>query len=423
MISRRKLRREALRLLRQATSAPRLLTEFLFATWWHDRISRPRQVRTQGDVPQSAKIAIYLIYPRHGLLDTHVESLRYILSRGYSPVTVCNVFLSQKDRKRLAGLSYRIIERENVGYDFGGYREGVLSIAGDLPALERLVLLNDSCWFPLPGSQDWLSLAESAGLDYVGAASNYGIDAPEIDRFRELDWRYDSTRHSFHYCSFALSLSSRIARDPKFLRFWRRYRLSNQKSRTVRRGEIGLTQWAIRQGYSHGSAFTIDRLDHDLDALDSDRLKEIVNDLVIPEHVILNDKIEELIGEANTKGVDRRTLEKIILTAVASQGMAYSIPQYLIDRQAYSFLKKSPIRLDPRASRKTFEIIDRLGDAGWAMKLEAEAMFKEGVSRDRVRPDQNHPARLVEFEDERPKSATEAATSSVPHRSCINIAV
>ncbi len=57
--------------------------------------------------------------------------------------------------------------------------------------------------------------------------------------------------------------------------------------------------------------------------------------------------------------------------------MAYSIPQYLIDHQGYSFLKKSPIRLDPRASRKTFEIIDRLGDAGENMKLEAEAMLKE----------------------------------------------
>ncbi len=46
------------------------------------------------------------------------------------------------------------------------------------------MLLNDSCWFPLPGSKDWLTLAETSGLDYFGAASNYGIDAPEIDRFR-----------------------------------------------------------------------------------------------------------------------------------------------------------------------------------------------------------------------------------------------
>jgi hypothetical protein len=378
----RKLKREIGRVLRQIAGFSAMAGEYLLATRRHDRTLRPAQVRTIGCVPRTDKAAIYVVFPRHGVQASHAESLRYIASRGYSPVTVSNLALDPADRAALARQSSLLIERANFGYDFGAYREGVLSLEKELPTLRRLVLLNDSCWFPLPGSRDWLTLAEGSGLDYVGAASNYAIDPPDVARFESLEWRQDRTRRSFHYCSFALSMSAALISDPDFLRFWRGFHLSDVKSRTVRRGEIGLTQWAIRRGHRHGSVFEIDGIDGDLARLDHAALRHHAGRIIIPEHSVLRDTIAAFLADDAAGAVPRRTLEKLFLMAVARQGMAYTIPAYLHEAAGYPFLKKSPVWLDPVARQKTIQFVEGFGADGAGMVAEIEAIARDRGLRD-----------------------------------------
>lgn len=373
----RRLKREFNRVLRQIAAFPSMTGEYLLATRRHDRLLRPAQVRTIGGVPRTDKAAVYVVFPRHGVQASHCESLRYIASRGYSPVTVSNLPLEPADRAALAELSSLLIERSNFGYDFGGYREGVLSLEAELPTLRRLVLLNDSCWFPLPGSRDWLTLAEESGFDHAGAASNYAIDPPDVARFESLDWRQDRTRRSFHYCSFALSMSAALISDPDFLRFWRDFRLSDAKSRTVRRGEIGLTQWAIRRGHRHGSVFDIDGLDRAIARLDDAALRRHVGQVIIPEHPPLRDMIAAVLADDAARGVPRATLEKLFLMAVARQGMAYTIPAYLYETAGYPFLKKSPVWLDPVARQKTIRFVEGLGADGAGMLAEIAVIVRD----------------------------------------------
>ncbi|WP_210321179.1 rhamnan synthesis F family protein [Aquibium microcysteis] len=377
MPDRRKLRREFDRVRRQLAAIPAVAEEYLLATRRHDRDLRPLQLRTAGAVPRRDKAAVFVIFPRHGVQSSHLQSLRYIASRGYSPVTVSNLPLEAADRNALAELSTLLIERSNFGYDFGAYREGVLSLADDLPRLRRLVLLNDSCWFPLPGSRDWLTLAEESGFDYAGAASNYAIDPPDVARFESLSWSQDRTRRSFHYCSFAISLSAALIADPAFLRFWRGFRLSDVKSRTVRRGEIGLTQWAIRRGHRHGSIFDVDHLDRDLARLDDAALRRHVGQVIIPEHTVLRDMFATILADDAAGMVPRRTLEKLFLMAVARQGMAYTIPGYLHETAGYPFLKKSPVWLDPVAREQTIRFVEGLGAEASGMLAEIAAIVRD----------------------------------------------
>lgn len=374
---RRKLRREFDRVLRQIAAVPALAGEYFLATRRHDREMRPAQIRSAGGVPRTDKAAVYVLYPRHGVRPGHLDSLRYLVSRGYSPVTISNLPLAPADRDALAELSSLVVERANFGYDFGAYREGVLSLADDLPRLRRLVLVNDSCWFPLPGSRDWLTLAEDSGFDYAGAASNYAIDPPDVARFESLAWSQDRTGRSFHYCSFALSLSSALISDPDFLRFWRGFRLSDVKSRTVRRGEIGLTQWAIRRSHRHGSVFDVDHLDRDLARLDHETLRRHVGRIIIPEHTVLRDMVAAVLADDAAGTVPRRTLEKLFLMAVARQGMAYTIPAYLHETAGYPFLKKSPVWLDPVARQKTIRFVEGLGTDGAGMLAEIGAIVRD----------------------------------------------
>ena len=158
-----------------------------------------------------------------------MDTLRHIAENGYAAVVVSNQPLAKADRDKVLGLCADYIERPNFGYDFGAYRDGVLSIHERLASLKRLVLINDSAWYPLPGKRNWIQEAEEMGHDLVGAVSHYGTPRADPEHFMDIDWRYSSTHKNFHYASFALSFGPRLLRDAQFYRFWRKLRMDNDK--------------------------------------------------------------------------------------------------------------------------------------------------------------------------------------------------
>ena len=91
------------------------------------------------------KVAIYLIFPTSGVQESHLSAIEYIASSGYSPLVVSNLFLGDSDRQEVRSRCWQLIERPNYGFDFGGYRDGVLQLASSLHELTRLVIVNDSC--------------------------------------------------------------------------------------------------------------------------------------------------------------------------------------------------------------------------------------------------------------------------------------
>lgn len=301
---------------------------------------------------------MYLIFPQDGVLASHVTALRYLMQKGYAPVVVSNIPLSGSDSDTIRNLSWMFIERPNFGYDFGGYRDGILKVLELSEHLERLVLLNDSAWFPLPGSKDWLDQAEALQKDFVGAASNYGHPRVDPESFQNIQWSYSTEHKNFHYCSYALMFSGRLLKDAAFARFWKRFPLTNNKKVTVRRGEIGLSQWIMSNGYSHGSTLELTDLDRELSELSAGELRDAVEQLVIPEHPRL------LILKARllAKNASAKEYRDFILTAVALQGVSYTLASLMHRRKGFAFLKKSPCWLNEEGSDLTLKFAASLGD-------------------------------------------------------------
>lgn len=362
-----KVRREFLRLWGQLHDLPVDIKNYWFATRTYDQTFADQIKRFDGALPPGPRIAILVIYPATGLTASHLRTLDYLHERNYAPLVVSNLPLSEKERGELRKNCWIWLERPNFGYDFGGYRDGVLTIADRLTGLERLVLLNDSIWFPLPGARDWLSDADALGTDLAGASAHFGVPRPEIEDFRSIDWTYAPNRRNFHYGSFALLFRSPILRDPGFLTYWRRLRLADKKKQTVRRGEMGLTQWVISHGYTHGATLDITTLDQDLQSLDSEQLLHIARNLVIPELPRLLAIVKQVTSEANPR---REDLVKLILLAVARQGASYALAAYSIPFRGFPFLKKSPVWLSEESAAITLKI---LGGIEGAESLTEEA--------------------------------------------------
>ncbi len=364
-----KIKRELGRVLWQTGRTTPVLSSYLFGAIYYDLFKSHKVEKVDGKVALGTKVAIYLIFPGSGLSATHLQSLKYLNSKGYSPIVVSNLPLSEGDKDALREHCWIYLQRPNYGYDFGGYREGMRFLGSRAAQLERLLIVNDSTWFPVPNSGDWISEAENLGVDYAAAASNYGIVRPEIADFQTAIWDYRTTHPNFHYCSFALMFSQRILEHPGFQRFWRWFPMTNNKTRTVRRGEIGLSQWIIRRGFTHRATGEVISLDKELAALSDSRLHRLVENLIIPEEKRLSEIKKKLLS---FESLSRADMIGLVLTTVARQGSSYALAEFAIRDRGFSFLKKSPVWLDEDASDVTIRLAqDFPGPEGTAILNEA----------------------------------------------------
>lgn len=352
-----KVRREIFRPIHQLLNLPNNLFTYLFGALYFDYFKKIQKFN--GVYPLGEKSAVFVIFSKsHEVRASHLRTLTELNENGYSVVVVSNSPLNAGDIQRLQGRSSQVILRPNFGYDFGAYRQGILFLFEQKNKFSRLLLLNDSCWFPTLHGINWIRNAENKQLDLVGVTSNYGIDRKwGTNWLRNSPWEYSSNHKNFHYCSFALLFSTSILLDPSFLRFWKRFPLTNKKSKVVRRGEIGLTRLIIKAGFSHGETFKISNLPDRLKKMEYRHLLLVFSNLIIPED-------KDLQNEYTTASVnatfDRSFVEKFILRSVARQGAAYGLAYLMNAFEETPFLKKSPFFMNPTSRASSIKCLEIL---------------------------------------------------------------
>lgn len=345
-----------------ARRAPgRLLNQWL-GTLWYDLWLKRKSRMSRGFLADSECCAVYVLYPRLGLQTSHLDSLAYLVRKGFAPLVVSNLPLTPEERERLLPLCWNLLERPNYGYDFGAYRDGVMLALEAVPKMRQLLLANDSAWFPVPTDSDWLAQADGLDVDLAGAASNDGWADYLSDASRKRPWAFDPLAPRLHYCSFALLLGPRILKNPDFRQFWRNLKLTSDKELTIHRGEVGLSRWIIDRGYSHAATLDLARFDQDLDQMDTARLYDLARHLIIPEDVELRKEQQSLI-EKSVQWTDPVALRQFILWASAATGPAYALPYWSLQTRRFGFLKKSPMWLSEPTARITLSLIESHGDA------------------------------------------------------------
>jgi hypothetical protein len=357
-----KVKREVARAYAQLLAGPSFLVQFFAATPYHDRFLAPKRRMTSGRLARGDRVAIYLIFPKSGVLRSHLRALNYLVASGYAPLVVSNCPLAAADLEKLAPVSWTIMERQNFGYDFGGYRDAVLFLDAQVADLTRLALFNDSTWFPLPGAMDWLAEAEALGVAYAAASWSGAIDRPAPKDFTRIEWHPDKQRRNFHYASFALCLSQTILQDPDFLRFWQKFRLTQDKSRTVRRGEIGLTKWVLEKGFSHGSTTELANLGDLLHEMPDVSLLQLFRQVSVLDDAEMTSQKRKLLAALERGQTDRNLVEKLILMITARRGAVYALADYLIRERRFAFLKKSLASLADGGAAQISALASDFGD-------------------------------------------------------------
>jgi hypothetical protein len=263
-----KVRRELHRLGQQLRAAAELFYE-PFLRWRHDR-ERARHLKvTPGNLPASGKVAVYLIFQPRGLAESSLMTCQHLASGGYAPLVVSNAALSESDRSRLQAVSWKVVERPNFGYDFGGYRDGVWLLQQWSVQPESLILMNDSIWFPALEGDQTIATMEAMPSDFKGVLTLGTGEGAVLRRGREP-----------FLGSFFLMFSAKALASNAFAEFWQRYRNTSNKYKTIRRGERRLSYVMRDAGFEGASLFDRTQFDQWIRNLDVAGLRHLVDELV-----------------------------------------------------------------------------------------------------------------------------------------------
>ena len=354
-----KLKREIRRLGRQC--------RYDLPAWFMDRWAYTKYLYfssyitqfTDGKLLPTDKVVIFLVFPQHGIQHSHIRMLQYFVENGFSPLVVSNLPLSESDLKMLSPVAWKIIQRENFGYDFGGYREGILYLKNRLSSIDELVLANDSVWYPLGEGQDFLDQARNSGKHFFGTVSCHGSkNRVYLEEFYDVDWQWDNNGKQYHVASFLLWLHSDLFRDSRFLKFWKKIRVTSDKHKTVRRGEIGLTKFVHKHGFSSGTAIDLAKFDEAIQALNNDELKDVLASIA-PD--LADEKMEiiaDQIGKFNQEESWRLEAQKIILAIATRHHVAYFSSLLLLKHLDANFLKKALFPKTKESAEKIYQLLD-----------------------------------------------------------------
>lgn len=328
-----KVRRELQRLTQQLRALP----EFFYEPplrWWHDRTRAHRLKISDGQIGSRDKVAVYLVYQPAGLAASSLDTCNHLTNNGYAPLVVSNAPLSDRDRQRLQSVCWRVVERPNFGYDFGGYRDGIwlLDHWGEKP--ESLILLNDSIWFPALEGDQTIAKMESIAADFRGILKLGTGEGAVLRRGREP-----------FLGSFFLMFSAKALRSEAFSLFWRQYLNTSNKYKTIRRGERRLSYVMRDAGFEGASLFDRTQFDQWLNELDVSTLRRMLDEVVTldPSLASMLEAMASAHDAADTEAqaAMRQAMLDAIHAATRKSNIFSSAPVSMLRDFGLPFLKKA----------------------------------------------------------------------------------
>jgi hypothetical protein len=323
-----KLRREVARIAGQVS---RFVAHTLYdppRQVLYDLTAKARVHVRMGNRPCSARVAVFVLYQPSGLAKSTLFTLEHLLQKGWSPIVVSNAPLSKGDWAELVSRSSVVIERPNVGYDFGAYREGIRYLNGVKASLDKLILMNDSTWFPLREDDDTLEKMERSGADLVGHI--FKTEDAE-DRGRD------------HLESHLLMFGTTAIRHEAFGRFWSKYVMSNSRVTTIRNGEKGLSKAFVSTGLKIKGLLTRDSLIALLEGLDDTKFADSVRNVVHHQEDTRRD-VGAMIENMPNDRSDRRQFIEWVSKVLSSSRQFLISTTFIAPAMKYgglSFVKKA----------------------------------------------------------------------------------
>ena len=142
----------------------------------------------------------------------------------------------------LKKITNKIIIKENVGYDFGSWREGLLFIRKNYKNLpNEIILCNDSCYISKDLFKDSISkMRKKRNIDFWGITTNYTL-------FK-------------HIQSYFIAINSEPLKDKRLWDLFYKWGGEDSKVNYIINNEIGLSKFLLKQKYIMNSLIKLNIL-------------------------------------------------------------------------------------------------------------------------------------------------------------------
>ncbi|MFK4966689.1 rhamnan synthesis F family protein [Lactococcus garvieae] len=219
------------------------------------------------------RLLLYVHYNKYNQISDHVlYQLRQMKPLFEKVVFISNSQFSIEGQAKLTGLIDDFIQRENKGFDFGAWRDGMAHIGFEqLKEYDSVTIMNDTCFGPLYDMAPYYAKYEAREVDIWGITNHRAYQESKNHGFAE------------HIQSYYKVFSHKVISSEVFQNFWKNIEDFENVQDVIDHYEIRSTTVFIEAGFEYETIL-------DTRELDDSRLLHPDFSYYAPE-VILQEKV------------------------------------------------------------------------------------------------------------------------------------
>lgn len=194
------------------------------------------------------RILFYVHFNKNDkLADYVVYQLRKMRENFAKVVVISNSKLSKTDQKVIGGLCDELILRENKGFDFAAWRDGIKNIGwNEIEKYDSMVLMNDTCFGPIFDMKKvFADMDTRKDVDFWGMTNS-----KELGKQKE------------HIQSYFMSFSQKVTTSKAFRRFFENIKNFSNIKDVIDNYETKLTKILLDSGLSYSCLFDANKHTH-----------------------------------------------------------------------------------------------------------------------------------------------------------------
>lgn len=295
----------------------------------------------EGDRSCGRNIVLYLIYQPEKLSESSYCAINSFLSQGSEVLVVSNSELQTSDLIRLKSITWRVIVRKNVGYDFGGYRCGLNYLRSIDSNFDSIHLINDSIWFPVVSDSNVLHRLQNVVNDFGGPVCLW-------------DKKFKSNTLVLSYW---LTIKRGLFNSEDFWRYWRQYVPTENKTLTVKLGERGLSRQMFKNGKEISGLFTFSEFMRVIESANFNQLSLTLRYASFTDKVF-EEECEKLLMTAEETESWRLLCVAFIRRVALKRNFLHSFCYPAISILGVPFLKKNNLKLQIEMRKKYISAVN-----------------------------------------------------------------
>ncbi|MFL0604725.1 rhamnan synthesis F family protein [Cylindrospermopsis raciborskii] len=185
---------------------------------------------------------LFCHYNEHGLILDQVKELCLFFQLQGIDVIFLTTKLSDESKEWVEKNLSALIIRRNIGRDFGAWKDGIafLNKQSLFSSCSQLYLINDSVVLlgdNLKSTRFQSQFIDDTKTDMIGLTESWQI--------------------AYHLQSYFLKFNKTVLQSKLFLKYWHDYPIINSRLFSIEKGEIGLSQLLLNNGYQLKSVYPI----------------------------------------------------------------------------------------------------------------------------------------------------------------------